>query len=107
MIQGFSSPISIHVKIDGELHDIAIETKDMNVLELACATSQTKIAQYLFKDLNLIHKRDLNLKKPKMVHETMFLYVPILRKDISTLSVCFQQISLSNQEIKDLLWLMK
>ena len=35
--------------------DIAIETKEMNVFELACALGQSKIVSYFFKDLHLIH----------------------------------------------------
>ena len=54
----------------------------MNLFELACAAGQHKIVQYFLKDLRLIHKRDLNQYNDKMIHETVFLYVPVLKKDI-------------------------
>jgi hypothetical protein len=73
----------VHVQIDDELHDIAIETETMNVFELACATGQSKIAYYMLKDLNLVTSRDLNIRNgSKMVHKMMHLFVPILKKDI-------------------------
>jgi hypothetical protein len=61
------------------LQDIAIETKDMNVFELACATGQAIIAEWLLKDCSLLHRRDL--RASKMLNERMYLFVPVLKKD--------------------------
>jgi len=43
ILSGYSIKISVHVKIDQELKDVEIDTKDMNILELACATSSAKV----------------------------------------------------------------
>ena len=95
----------MHVEMIDGLQEIAIETKDMNVLELACATSSSKIAHWLLKDLKLLHKRDT--RATKMLHERMHLYVPCLKRDLASLEPCLQHIRLSLNDVKELLWLMK
>jgi len=46
-----------------ELKEIEIDTKDMNVFELACATGSTKVAQFMLQELGLVSKRDLNISR--------------------------------------------
>jgi hypothetical protein len=87
------------------LQDIAIETKDMNVLELACATGQSNIAEWLLKDCKLQHRRDL--KASKLLNERMYLFVPVLKKDALTFERVLQYVKLLPNDVKDLLWLLK
>lgn len=60
MLKGYSVNISVHVALE-ELKEIEIDTKEMNVFELACATGSTKVAEFLVKELGLINRRDMNL----------------------------------------------
>lgn len=87
------------------MQDIAIETKDMNVLELACSTGQSNIAEWLLKDCKLQHRRDL--KAFKLLNERMYLFVPVLKKDALTFERVLQYVKLLPNDVKDLLWLLK
>jgi len=89
MLQGYSVKFSVHIAIE-ELKEIEIDTKDMNLFELACATGSAKVAQYLAQELNLVSKRDLNISRGKMIHQMMFLYVPVLKKDLASFQVSLQ-----------------
>lgn len=60
ILTGYSVKISVHVTKE-ELEEVEIDTKDMNLLEIACATGSAKVAQILLQDYNLVSKRDLNL----------------------------------------------
>lgn len=74
-------------------------------MELACATGQSKIANYLLKDLYLVSSRDLKLSKP--VDERMYLYVPMLKKDLAVWDIVLQYVPLTRQDVKDLMWILK
>ena len=43
ILKGYSIKISVHVALD-ELKEVEIDTKDMNVFELACSTGSAKVA---------------------------------------------------------------
>jgi hypothetical protein len=76
----------VHVTLE-ELKEVEVDTKDMNVFELACATGSAKVAQFLAQDLGLVSKRDVNISSSKMIQEMMFLYVPALKKDLPSFEV--------------------
>ena len=52
--------MSVHIPVD-ELKEVEIDTKDINIFELACATGSAKVAQFLLQDFLLVSKRDLNI----------------------------------------------
>ena len=107
ILKGYSVKISVHVTLE-ELEEVELDTKDMNVFELACATGSTKVAQFLVQELGLVSKRDMNISSAKMIQNMMFLYVPTLKKDLPSFEVSLAHIQcLSNQDIKDLLFLLK
>lgn len=103
LINGYNSPISIHVQKD-ELHDVEIETSKLNLLELACTSGQSKIVSYLLKDLHLCH---LDAKSNLPVHDRMALYVPCLKHDTAVFELVLQYFPLSRPDVRDLLYLLK
>lgn len=66
ILKGYSVKISVHVTLE-ELEEVELDTKDMNVFELACATGSTKVAQFLVQELGLVSKRDMNISSAKMI----------------------------------------
>jgi hypothetical protein len=72
--------MSIHCKVDSKVIDVPVDTKSMNVVELACTFGQTKLVTFLLQDLCMISRVDLELGS-KQVHEMFFLMSPILKKD--------------------------
>lgn len=69
-------------------------------------TGQVKIVQYLLKDCHLIYKRDLNTVGGKSVHEMKHFFFVVMKKDIKVFEVLCQWLSLSREDIKELMWLL-
>lgn len=63
LVTGFDSPMSVHVSAQGEKHDLPIETKKMNLVELACSFGHAKIAKFFLKDLNMVSHIDLQSER--------------------------------------------
>jgi hypothetical protein len=81
----------VHVELE-DLKEVEIDTKDMNVFELACATGSVKVAQFMVQELGLISKRDMCLSTARMIQNMMFLYVPTLKKDLASFEVSLAHI---------------
>ena len=94
------------MKVDEKTHEFKVETQDLSVFELACAIGQVKIVQFMLKELHLLHRRDLTSDTGRNDQEMRFLFAPIMKKDSRVLELIFQYLSLTRDEIRNIIYLM-
>jgi hypothetical protein len=62
--------------------EIAIDTSDMSMLEIACCTRKTKIFKFMTELLNMRKSRDFLVdRRNKWIQEQRFVFIPILNRD--------------------------
>lgn len=105
LIEGYSSTISKTLDLDGKSHDVEVETKCMNLFELACASGSLKLVTMMLTEYHLRNQRDF--KPQKEVHERMYLYIPILKQNLDLFEIVLKFVTLTAEDVRDLLWLMK
>ena len=105
LIEGYASTITKTLDLDGKSHDVEVDTKQMSLFELACASGSVKMVTALLTEYHLRNQRDF--KPNKEVHERMYLYLPILKQNLNLFELVLKFVTLSQEDVRDLLWLMK
>ena len=86
-----------------------IEFKGMNLLEIACIKQHYKLMHFMIKDLVVRHGRDFGLRRSDLhVTEQNFIFLPILRRDETTLETLLGLTNMwSMEQLKDIMVLCK